>query len=200
MRSVKILIPAAGLSRRMGGRDKLLEPVEGEAILRRQVRRATATGAEAVVTLPKGAAGPRAEQLEGLSGFRVAYIDASEGMAASLRAGAKVAAAARSAGLMVVLPDMPEIETEDIAALIAAFGDAPEVCLRATAANGTPGHPVIFAARLYPTLAQVQGDRGGRDILAKETVRRVPLDGQRAVTDLDTPEDWAAWRSRGDPA
>ncbi|MCB1394509.1 MAG: NTP transferase domain-containing protein, partial [Rhodobacteraceae bacterium] len=44
---------AAGASRRMAGRDKLLEPVDGAPLLRRQARAAVAAGTGPVaVTLP----------------------------------------------------------------------------------------------------------------------------------------------------
>lgn len=196
MGEVLILIPAAGASARMRGRDKLLEPVGGAALLRRQLSAAVATGAPVLVTLPRHAGGPRAEVLEGVGRFRVTHIDASEGMAASLRAGACAARESCAAGLMMLLPDMPEIETGDIAALLAAFALFPETCLRATSADGRPGHPVVFPARLLDRLSRVTGDTGGRAILADELVRAHALPGDRAVTDLDTPEDWAAWRAR----
>lgn len=40
----------------------------------------------------------------------------------------------------------------------------------------------------------MSGDSGGRDILKREVVRLVALPGRRALTDLDTPEDFADWR------
>lgn len=199
MSEVLILLPAAGASERMRGRDKLLEPVAGEALLRRQVRVALASGAPVLVTLPRRAAGPRAEVLEGLglgTGCRVAYVAAREGMAVSLRTAAQAARASGAAGLMVMLPDMPEIGTADIETLRAAFAAAPDRCLRAVTPDGRPGHPVVFPARLYDALEGVTGDAGGRDILAGEEVRTVPLADDRAITDLDTPEAWAAWRAR----
>jgi CTP:molybdopterin cytidylyltransferase MocA len=196
MNVVLILMPAAGASVRMRGRDKLLEPVAGEALLRRQVRGALGSGAPVLVTLPRHAGGPRAEALEGLPGFSARYVKAEEGMAASLRCGASAARAAGASGLMVALPDMPEIETSDICRVIDAFRGASESCVRATAEDGTPGHPVVFPARLFPALEAVRGDTGGRALLGAEEVRAVPLAGERAVTDLDTPEDWSAWRAR----
>ena len=54
MKDVTIIIPAAGASSRMGGRDKLLEEVEGVPLLRRQVLRAAETGCEVIVALPPG--------------------------------------------------------------------------------------------------------------------------------------------------
>ena len=47
---IPIVILAAGASSRMRGRDKLLELVDGVALLRRQVERALNTGAKVFVT------------------------------------------------------------------------------------------------------------------------------------------------------
>ncbi|WP_412506377.1 NTP transferase domain-containing protein, partial [Roseovarius sp. SYSU LYC5161] len=60
MADLVILLPAAGASARMEGPDKLLEPVDGMPLLRRQVLMALATGAPVLVTLPPGAAKRRA--------------------------------------------------------------------------------------------------------------------------------------------
>ena len=113
-------------------------------------------------------------------------------MAASLRAG--VAAAGSAMGLMVHMPDMPDITSKDIAALIAAFSTAPTKVLRAATEDGTPGHPLIFPRRLYSELAVVTGDVGGRRVLSGERVTLHQLDGRRAIDDLDTREDWQRWR------
>ncbi|HDR29112.1 nucleotidyltransferase family protein [Rhodovulum sp.] len=195
MAEVLILLPAAGASSRMRGRDKLLEPVDGVPVLRRQVIAALATGAPVMVTLPQGAGAGRASALAGLA-VRIAGIDADEGMAGSLRAGAAAADQAGARGLMVLLPDMPGITAGDLLHLLAAFDQAPERVLRASAPDGTAGHPVIFPARLLPALGAVQGDAGGCAVIAGESVRTCTLEGDRAILDLDTPEDWAAWRAR----
>jgi molybdenum cofactor cytidylyltransferase len=42
----------------------------------------------------------------------------------------------------------------------------------------------------------LHGDQGARAVLAQEDVGLIALPGQNAITDLDTPEAWAAWRSR----
>ena len=71
--------------------------------------------------------------------------------------------------------------------------------IRATTEDGHPGHPVIFPAALLPEMAALRGDAGARDLLSRHPVRFLALPGSRAVTDLDTPEDWAAWRARNAP-
>ncbi|WP_347309831.1 nucleotidyltransferase family protein [Defluviimonas sp. SAOS-178_SWC] len=198
MTDLAILIPAAGASRRMRGSDKLLEEVHGEPALRHTTALAAATGAQVIVTLPSS--GPllpaRRAVLMGLGVRVVAIPDAHEGMAASLRAGAHEIGQAE--GLMVLLPDMPEIDGHDLARLIATFAEDPTCPLRATTEDGSEaGHPVIFPRRLMQEMAVLTGDRGGRVVLEGETLRTCALPGRRAVTDLDTPEDWEAWRQRG---
>lgn len=192
--AVLILIPAAGASRRMRGRDKLLEEIDGTAILRRATLAAAATGEAVLVTLPEGDRARRAA----LDGVAVARqeIDAAEGMAASIRAGAKAATAAGADGLLVMLPDMPEIGTDALLTLIAAWRAEPTRPCRAAAADGTPGNPVVIPARLLPALAAVTGDTGAREVLKGEDPRLCPLPDRAALIDLDTPEAWAEWRER----
>jgi CTP:molybdopterin cytidylyltransferase MocA len=71
--------------------------------------------------------------------------------------------------------------------------------VRATDIRGRAGHPVGFPARLLPALLDVSGDLGAREVLTRNPPQPVPLPGQRATLDLDTPEDWAAWRQGSGP-
>ena len=196
MTRFSILIPAAGASRRMQGRDKLLEPVDGDPLLRRQVRRALATGARVLVTLPR-ADHPRADALTGLDVAVVPAPDADEGMAASIRAG--IAALSPGTPGVAILPaDMPDIRTDDLLALMDRFEtEGGQAVVQAAGADGTPGHPVLFPADCIPALLQIKGDVGARAVLRAEQDRliRVSLAGQRALTDLDTPTAWNAWRA-----
>ena len=195
MDDMALLLLAAGASARMRGRDKLLEPVEGQPLLRRQALAALATGARVYVTLPPGADARRAA-LEGLAVEIVEVADAASGMAASLRAG--MAALPKTCrAVLVVLADMPELGEDDFRMLFNAFeGDAAAPILRGAGADGRPGHPVLFPRRCFDELAALNGDQGAKPVLAahSDEVRLIPLPGQRALTDLDTPEAWDHWR------
>lgn len=186
-----ILLPAAGASARMRGRDKLLEQIDSVALLRHSVLRALATGALVAVTLPLNSA--RRVVLDGLD-VTVLELDGSEGMAASLRAGAAWAESLGADALMIALPDMPDITPQDMQALFAAQDMTPQTPLRATTEDGHPGHPVILPRGLFAAMATLQGDKGARAVLNDHPPRLHPLPGPRAQTDLDTPEAWAAWR------
>ncbi len=195
---VAALVLAAGAARRMRGRDKLLEEVGGRPVLRAvaEAARGSRVG-EVVVVLPP-AAEARAAAIAGLDVGRVVAAEWAEGMAASIRAGlAEVAA--RADAVVILLADMPEVGSADIDRLIAAYDpeEGREIC-RAVSADGTPGHPVLFGRRFFETLAGLQGDQGAREVLreAAEFVAEVPTPGRAALVDLDTPEDWAAWRAQ----
>jgi CTP:molybdopterin cytidylyltransferase MocA len=192
-----ILIPAAGAARRMRGGDKLLEVVDGRPLIARQAGFAAATGCPVLVTLAPDRPA-RGAALAGLAVETLIVPDAAEGMAASIRAGARWAAG-RARALLILLPDLPGIGAEDLRALIAAQAAEPGAIWQATAADGTPGHPVIWPAALFPALGALAGDGGARAILAAPPalLRRLALPGDRATADLDTPEAWAAWRARG---
>lgn len=195
---VAAILLAAGASRRMRGRDKLLEPLpDGRPLLRAAAEAALSSRADRVVAvLPPGAAERRAA-LDGLAVETVEAPDWAEGMAASLRAGLRAAEAGADAAL-VLLADMPEVGPRDIDRLIAAFDPAEgREIVRAATQSGRPGHPVLFGRRFFENLAALTGDRGARDLLreAAEFVVDVPIQGEAAATDLDTPEAWAAWRA-----
>lgn len=183
-----ILILAAGASTRMRGADKLLEEIDGTPLILRAVRAALGVAAEVIVALPP--ASPRRAWL-GDTGARVIEVQA-RAMSASIRAGV---AACRSDALLIHLADMPEIDARALAQLSTAWTNGAVPILRATDADGTPGQPVVFDRSLFPALSELTGDAGARAIIARHTPETCALPGKAATTDLDTPEDWAAWRA-----
>jgi len=192
MRGIGIVIPAAGASSRMRGRDKLLEQVAGQPLLARQARLALATGGPVLVTLRPGDA--RTKVLPGTVERRE-IPDAAEGLAASLRCGAAWAQGQGLTALMVLLADLPELTMDDLQYVAAHYAQDPTQPCRATDDSGKPGHPVIFPAKHFEAMQKLHGDDGAKPLLAQDPPRLCPLPDLHATTDLDTPEDWAAWRA-----
>nr|WP_284154968.1 nucleotidyltransferase family protein [Algicella marina] len=196
--NISILLLAAGQSRRMGDRDKLLEEIGGQPLLRRSAKTAVDAGlAEVLVVVPPDATARRAT-LKGV-GTRIVVAElAAEGMAASLRAGLAAISQGTDA-VIVALADMPEVSVQTYAALAAAFAPdkGAEIC-RAVTEGGRPGHPVLFGTRFFESLGALEGDEGARSVLAEagDFVRDVPVSGDAAILDLDTPEQWAEYRAR----
>ena len=192
-----IIILAAGASSRMRGRDKLMEDVDGQPLIRRQAEMARAiTTGPVIVALPP-APHPRYRVLEDLDLTCLPISTASEGMGASFR----VSTAALPSGAthaMYLLGDMPALTKNDLKNVIEAIDLKSDTLVwRGITQDGEPGHPIIFHANLFDALKALSGDTGGREVVARAGARvvHVPLPGTRARLDLDTPEDWAKWRA-----
>ena len=189
MADAAVLILAAGASRRMRGADKLLEEVDGEPLLARQVRIALATGRPVSVALP---AGPHPRRALAAGAQVIEVPDAALGMGHSLAAG--VRALQDAPAILLLLADLPEIETADLLAMLSA-PRAPGEVLRGATENGQAGHPILIPPSVYCDLMALSGDDGGRAVMSSHPVRHIRLSGNRALLDLDTPESWTKWRA-----
>lgn len=185
-----ILILAAGASSRMAPRDKLLELVDGQPLIARSLRIALATGLPVTLALPPDRP-DRWQAVAGLAGSRVTVQNTHLGMAESLKTG--LAALPPDRPVLLQLADLPELETADLVAVAQAD---PSYIQRGATANAQPGHPVLLPVWLRPELAGLTGDEGARRLFQRhrDRLRLITLPGNRALTDLDTPEDWANWR------
>jgi CTP:molybdopterin cytidylyltransferase MocA len=195
---IPIILLAAGQSTRMRGVDKLLQPVDGQPMLRRTAKRLrAATSGPVIVVLPP-APHPRHDALAGLDLVRVEAARARDGLSESLRAG--LAALPDTAeAVMIMLADLPDLTETDIRTVLQAVHLKSKTLIWRGATEGLkPGHPVVFSRRLEPELRALTGDDGAASIIRRHAgrVELVPLPGQRALLDLDTPEDWAAWRAK----
>lgn len=191
-----VIVLAAGASRRMRGRDKLLENVDGMPLVRVQAIKArAATLAGVFVTLPQ-APHARYEALLGLDLTTVPVPDAAEGLSASLRRGLD-ALPEDTARVMVLLADLPDITVQDMKIVAQAVEkDTDAQVWRGMTKGGKPGHPIVFDSAVFGALKNLTGDGGAKELLAGRDLCQVPLPGNRALADLDTPEDWATWRAR----
>ncbi len=197
-----IIILAAGGATRMRGRDKLLEMVDDVPLVRGQALKALALGRGPVLIALPAAPHPRYDALAGLDVQTVEVRDADEGMNASLRA-AIAALPPQTRAAMVLLGDLPELTQDDLARVADAVDlDSPTLIWRGATSRGAPGHPIVFKSDLFAALAGLSGDSGGREVVAavQDRVMLIPLPGNRARLDLDTPEAWADWRKNRQPS
>lgn len=195
MPKIAILILAAGASSRMGDMDKLTQDANGTPLLARVIARASASSLPVFVTLP-GLSHPRAKLARTTHATLIAVPDWHRGMSASIKAGV-AALPDNTPGVMILPGDMPDLTTSDLLALADTAQNHPSSIIRATAPDGTPGHPVVFPNELFDQLQSLTGDQGARAVIRAHQQRLHPhvISGTRALTDLDTPQDWAIWRA-----
>lgn len=199
MSEIPVILLAAGQSRRMGGTDKLMQEVSGTPLIRRAAIAARSVG-PVIVALPP-APHPRHDAIGDLEVHRVPIPDAAEGMNASLR-GALARAPADAPAVMVLLADLPNLTARDLTAVLQSRRTHPDHLIwRGATEDGKPGHPVLFDRSLFGELSQLQGDDGAQTVVRahKDKVHLHRLPGRNALLDLDTPEDWAAWRAQRTP-
>ena len=195
---IAILILAAGRSRRMRGTDKLAQCINGVPMLRRIASEAARVG-QTYVALPIQDSNDRLAMLDGLAVTPLPIPESAEGQSATLR-GAMTRLPACDA-VLVVLADLPRITAGDMQAVLDARKRHPDALIwRGATADGRPGHPILFDAALRPLFAELTGDDGGAAVVRPRRDRTVliPFSDDRALFDLDTPEDWAAYRASGD--
>jgi molybdenum cofactor cytidylyltransferase len=189
-----ILILAAGQSSRMRGADKLAQIIDGTPQLTRITTAACAISRSVLVATTPA----RLALIADLPAIPLVLAGSAEGMGGSLRDG--VASLPPCERFMVLLADIPELTSDDLRAVLQGPLLSPESLIwRGATPDGQPGHPILFHAGLRPQFAGLTGDSGGEAIVKplRHRTWTTPLFHARA--DLDTPEDWAAWRAaRGD--
>lgn len=191
-KALPLLLLAAGQSSRMRGADKLMETIGGVPLIRRQAMAALDTGLAVHVALP-AMDHPRHQALAGLDIMPLVLPESGEGMGGTLRAG--VAALPDAPRFLILLADLPEITAADLALVTHAPAEGALIWQGAMA-NGTPGHPVAFDHSLRLAFAALRGDEGAKSVIKAHVGARrlVTLPDTHATRDLDTPEEWAAWR------
>lgn len=195
MDNLPIILLAAGQSSRMRGGDKLLEIVERRPLLRRQALRALDASQHVLIALPPRPH-PRYDVVADIGAKLITVENPAEGMNASLRT-AVAALPADAEAAMILLADLPDLTAEDLCHVRDRVDpNSGHKVWRGTTADGRPGHPVVFAASLFPALRALTGDSGAGSVIkaAGDAICLIPLAGERARKDLDTPEEWAAWR------
>jgi len=107
----------------------------------------------------------------------------SDGMGDSIAAA--VAASASADGWLVVLGDMPFIQSSSIERVIEVL---EEDGISVPVQGGEYGHPVAFGRALGPDLMALTGDRGGKPLFARARVREVRVEDAGVLWDVDLPK------------
>ena len=184
------VILAAGASSRLGWPKQLLD-WHGETLVHRAARIALEGGLDPVVVVT----GAHAVEVEvALGGMPVCIarcVDWASGQSASLKAGLRAALRQRPnlGSVLFLLADQPFVGPDlvravtELHARTAAPAAAPRVSERRA-------NPVLFDRQLFPALLALQGDSGGRQILADQPIATLDWPDPRILLDIDTQQDY----------
>lgn len=197
-REIAVIVLAAGQSRRMGERNKLLEPVAGEPMVRHAVR-AAVSAAEGGLPVVVVTGHERAEVEASLAGFDVVFThnpDYGAGLGASLARGV-AALPGGVEGAIVCLADMPGVRARHLERLREAFDPGAGAAICVATRRGKRGNPVLFASRFFAEMCDVEGDVGARRLIGAyaDLVREVEMPDDGVLLDIDSPGALRAYRS-----
>lgn len=182
---ISAIILAAGLSSRMG-KNKLLLPLGKQSVIEHVVETVCKCQVgEIIVVLGKCSKNIEAV----LDRFNIKIVfnaDYASGQSTSLKAGMKTIDN-QTDGVLFFMGDQPMIKVELINDIIHQFNESESSIIVPTY-NNKRGNPVLFAACWFAELLQVQGDKGGRDILNNnlDQVRFVTIRDALFFKDVDT--------------
>lgn len=190
MRKIAAVILAAGASTRFGRPKQLLD--WGSAPLAAHVADVALSAGLAPVLVVLGC---QAEAVHAALSRRPVQIVMNwrwqEGMSTSVQIGLASLPPETEAAIFLQC-DQPLITADLLRALVARFEETGAPIVHPTHA-GQRSTPALFARRLFPELAAVAGDEGGRSLIARYAgdVAAVEVADPDALADVDTPADYA---------
>jgi molybdenum cofactor cytidylyltransferase len=186
------IILAAGASSRLGQPKQLLD-WHGEALLRHAVKAAQDAGLDPVVVVTGAHAQAVGSALTGLAVTSAFCAGWQSGQSASLKTGLLEALRLRPdlGSATFLLADQPFVGADLVRALVDLHAQtlAPAAAPRC---GERRANPVLFDQTLFPALLALQGDAGGRQILAGQPIATLDWPDPRILLDIDTLEDYHA--------
>lgn len=185
---ISILILAAGNSSRMG-EPKMLLPWGKLSVLEAVLETAMSINASEVYLV----AGAESTSLkETASKYDIKLIENphwERGMGHSLARGVALAQNSDPEGIMVLLADMPTVQTATLNGLIDTFKQtkADIICTKYPQLQAVPA---IFRKNIFARLTRLDGEVGAKQLfqLSDITVASYPIES--AYEDIDTPETY----------
>jgi molybdenum cofactor cytidylyltransferase len=168
------------------GKNKLFLEIDGETVLRRAVRTASAAGLDPVLVVLGHESDRARAELQGLPCLTVINARYAEGMNTSLSAGIS-ALPEGPAAAVVMLADMPFVTAAMVRELVSRWRGEPLVV---SLFGDVVAPPILYARPLFPELRALDGPSCGKRVIqryrAQGALVRWP---ESALQDLDVPGD-----------
>ncbi|HKM90010.1 MAG TPA: nucleotidyltransferase family protein [Candidatus Acidoferrales bacterium] len=200
MKALAAIILAAGESRRMGRPKALLACQGTSTTFLGHLLRVTAQPSIGIRRVVLGAAADEIQHAAALAPEIVVINNEwQKGQLSSLQAALRSLPEGSTDGILVCPVDHPLISSQLVVQLIKAFRAQGRPIVMPTW-QGHRGHPVIFAASLYPELLAAPADVGARAVVwaHQSDLLEVPTEEEGVVQNLNDPESLG--RAAGSPS
>jgi molybdenum cofactor cytidylyltransferase len=188
------VVLAAGLSERMGAKNKLLLEVGGEPLVRRCVLAVVAAGVGDVVVVLGHDSQRMALELGPLPVRLVVNPDFNAGQMSSVHCGLSAVGEGCDA-VMICLADQPRLTAAHINSLLHAFDTLPpHQSIVVPVCNEQRGNPIVISEQVRQEVVRRGPNPGCRAYIDDhpERVCWLPVNDAVFVTDVDTPADFDA--------
>ena len=187
--NILALLLAAGSSKRMGKKNKLLTDFNGTKMIVHiadQIKKSK-VGQTTVVT------GYEADQvtsaLKHLTSNFVHNPDYTKGLSTSVKIGLNAVPDGID-GVIIFLGDMPLVKSRDINSIIEAFNPTEGRSICVPIHGRKRGNPVLWGKQYITEILSISGDIGARHLLEthSDQISEVTIDTDGVLFDVDTPE------------
>ncbi|MFC1664342.1 NTP transferase domain-containing protein [Pseudomonadota bacterium] len=184
-----VIVLAAGRSTRMGDKNKLLQPYQGQSIISWVVATAKLVCPQVFVVTGHQSAQIKSELTNHAVTF-VSNLDYASGLSSSLAAGITALPPEIDAAI-ICLGDMPRTKAEHLKNLMDAYDPQHDHSICLPVFSGKRGNPVLWGHKYFSELTHLKGDKGARDLLNEyhDQVLEVQMDDNSIHFDIDTPAE-----------
>jgi len=195
------IVLAAGHSSRMRANgesiNKLLQPLAGQPMIRYAAEAALKSAASDVVVVIGNEHQRIRAALDGLPVTFSENTDYSKGLSTSLICGLN-ALPTDCDGTLVLLGDMPAVDSGLLDRLIAAFDPGEDRAIIVPVHGGKRGNPVLWARRFFDEIRELSGDAGARALLGPYAgmICEIEAGSDAPLTDIDTENALSAFQAR----
>ena len=188
---ISSILLAAGLSKRMGGENKLTKKIQGIPLIKHSVKNILASSInELIIVL-----GYQKEIIEKLidKHEKVKFIfnkDFESGMASSIKTGLNNLSE-KTESFFISLGDMPMV-SHNIYNQIIKFKDNKEIIVPTY--KGQQGNPVLFDKSMKEKVLDIRGDVGAKKILElnKDKILNLEINDQNITKGFNTQDDFSS--------
>ena len=188
---VSLILLGAGSAKRFGS-NKLLEQLDGKPVGFYALEGYASLPFARRIYVSRADYAPLWERADALGYEVVMNRDPDRGIASSIRLGLHVWAAGgmQGNGVLFGVSDQPWLRARSVERMLEAFRSAPDRIVRLEK-DGREGNPVLFPVSLCAELMHLEGDVGGKRVLARYPGLVLPVEAEEEaeLADCDAPDD-----------